>query len=124
MNISSFFNSSKLAIAILLGAFVIAIAIIFSTFIKFDNPGQAGDNKKIYENISYIKTESSPYLGNADAEVAIVEYVDFQCPICKRVNDEIMPRLKRDYIDTNTVSYTHLDVYKRQDQFYLFSYNF
>ncbi len=98
---------SKLAIAILIGSFVIAIAILINSFIRgitndrnsFNNP------EKIYENITYIKTAGSPFLGSADAPITIIEYIDFECPICKRVYDEIMPQLKKEYINTNKVKF-------------------
>lgn len=39
-------------------------------------------------------------IGQSDARVTIVEYGDFQCPICKRFFEQTEPQLLSDYIDT------------------------
>jgi protein-disulfide isomerase len=46
-------------------------------------------------------------LGKADAKVTIVEYASVACPICARVNDKLMPELKKKYIDTGKVKYVY-----------------
>ncbi|MEM9861640.1 MAG: thioredoxin domain-containing protein [Myxococcota bacterium] len=43
-------------------------------------------------------TEDQPVKGNADALVTIVEFSDFECPFCSRVNPT-MERIRRDYGD-------------------------
>ena len=39
-------------------------------------------------------------LGKGTAPVALVEYSDYQCPYCQQFHAAVLPRLKRDYIDT------------------------
>ncbi len=41
-----------------------------------------------------------PYLGKRDSPVKIVEFGDFKCPSCKVFSQEIVPLLKKDFIDT------------------------
>lgn len=43
--------------------------------------------------------------GGDEAPVAIVEYADMLCPYCAKVNEEVMPRLQADYIETNKARY-------------------
>ena len=38
-------------------------------------------------------------------KVTIVEYADLKCPYCKKIEDNVMPIIKKDYIDTNKVEY-------------------
>lgn len=45
-------------------------------------------------------TSDSRTLGDASAPVTIVEYADFQCPICKNAETSIIPSLEKDYIQT------------------------
>jgi protein-disulfide isomerase len=39
-------------------------------------------------------------IGRADAPITIIEYGDFQCPICKRFFEQTEPQLIREWIDT------------------------
>ncbi len=41
-----------------------------------------------------------PILGDPGAPLTLVEFVDFQCPYCKRFAQATYPRLKADYVDT------------------------
>ncbi|WP_119300320.1 DsbA family protein [Dongia deserti] len=48
-------------------------------------------------------TPEDKFLGNADAPVTIVEYFSLGCPHCKNFHENILPKLKADYIDTGKV---------------------
>jgi len=50
-------------------------------------------------------------LGDADAPVTFVEYASFTCPHCATFHEEVLPQLKRDYIDTGKVRYIYREVY-------------
>lgn len=47
--------------------------------------------------------------GSSAAKVAIIEFTDIQCPFCKRFNDETLPRIKKEMVDTNAVVYISQD---------------
>jgi len=44
-------------------------------------------------------------LGRKDAPVTIVEYASLTCPHCRKFHLDVLPTLKRDYIDTGKVRY-------------------
>ena len=44
-------------------------------------------------------------MGNAKAKVTVIEYASAACPHCARVNNEVLPQLKKAYIDTGKVKY-------------------
>jgi protein-disulfide isomerase len=48
-------------------------------------------------------------LGNADAPVTIVEYFSLGCPHCKHFEEEILPQLKADYLDTGKARLVYRD---------------
>ncbi|MGL5906577.1 MAG: DsbA family protein [Shewanella sp.] len=47
----------------------------------------------------------TPSLGDPQAQLAIVEFSDFQCPYCKRFLDTTFSQLKQTYIDSGKVQY-------------------
>jgi len=102
-------SSNNIAIAILIGSFVIAVAILISAAGNQLNSGKKASNdpQKIYENIQYIKIDNSPYLGDPNAPVTIVEFIDFECPVCKNVYDELLPKIKKEYIEKGEVKFVY-----------------
>jgi protein-disulfide isomerase len=44
-------------------------------------------------------------LGSAKAKVTVIEYASAACPHCARMNNEVLPELKKKYIDTGKVRY-------------------
>lgn len=42
-------------------------------------------------------------LGNATATLTIVEFSDYQCSYCRRFHNEVLPALRKAYIDTGKV---------------------
>ena len=54
--------------------------------------------------------QGEPVLGSSDAPVTIVEFSDFECPYCKRFHEEVLPELKREYINPGLVRFVHKDL--------------
>ena len=50
-----------------------------------------------------------PVLGSPSAQVAIVEFSDFQCPYCGRFQQDTFAQLKKSYVDTGKVQYVFRD---------------
>jgi protein-disulfide isomerase len=44
-------------------------------------------------------------LGPKDAAVTITEYASMTCPHCAVFNEQVFPKIKKEYIDTNKVRY-------------------
>lgn len=55
-----------------------------------------------------VKNEAH-FVGRADAELAIVEFSDYECPFCKRHAKQTMPLLKDKYIATGKLKYVYVD---------------
>ena len=51
-----------------------------------------------------------PAMGSNDAPLTIVEFSDFECSYCRRFHEQVLPSLKRDYIDTGLVRFIHKDL--------------
>ena len=65
-------------------------------------PGRP-DPKKVYD----IKVGNSPVRGGKDAKITIVEWADFQCPFCVRVNPTL-EQITKEYGDKVRFSFKHL----------------
>ncbi len=56
-----------------------------------------------------ISTAGAHAIGKAGAKVTLVEFSDYQCPFCARHFRSVMPRLKREYVDTGKLRYVFRD---------------
>ena len=61
-----------------------------------------GDQSKKADAVPTVAADDK-FLGKADAPVTIVEYFSLGCPHCKHFHEDILPKLKTDYIDTGKV---------------------
>ena len=52
-----------------------------------------------------VSVGSSPYKGQANATVTLMEFSDYQCPFCSRHYRDVMPTLISEYIDTGKVKF-------------------
>ena len=59
---------------------------------------------------SSLLLQGEPTLGHPSAPLTIVEFSDFECSYCRRFHEQVMPHLKRDYIDTGLVRFVHKDL--------------
>ena len=59
---------------------------------------------------SPLLLNGEPALGDPNSPLTIVEFSDFECSFCRRFHEQVMPQLKRDYIDTGLVRFVHKDL--------------
>lgn len=116
--------------------FLVAIIIIILIFFGDTNNNQTNQNVGIIfeENtLERQRAEKSdrPYFGNLDAKLVIVEFSDFQCPVCQRefpIIREITAKYKNDILyiyrnypvidsNSNLVAQASLCAYE-QDKFW------
>ena len=78
----------------LAGIAIVAMAVVLA-FVIFQQTN-AGSEKLPERTTS----GEGRVLGDANAPITIVEYADFQCPVCKRVETTLLPQIEKDYIQT------------------------
>lgn len=49
-------------------------------------------------------------MGNPKAKVTLIEYGSAACPHCARINNDVLPQLKKAYIDTGKVRYVFREI--------------
>lgn len=57
-----------------------------------------------------IRDEAAFILGDPDAPITIVEFTDFQCPFCAKYNQETLPKVLEEMVDTGRVKYVFKDL--------------
>ncbi len=110
------------------------VASLIGTVVAVCSPGGVrAEEEDVLSRDSVLRDAEIPALGNPDGDITIVEYFDYQCPYCKKVAPELAQVVKEDgkvrlvmkdwpilgppsdlAARLVPVSYTHLDVYKRQ----------
>jgi protein-disulfide isomerase len=56
-----------------------------------------------------LNIDKSPFKGNKDAKITLIEFSDFQCPFCGRHVRDTVPQLESEYIKTGKVKYVFKD---------------
>jgi protein-disulfide isomerase len=56
-----------------------------------------------------VELKGAPQKGNADAQVALIEFSDYECPFCIRHFRETMPLIEKNYIATGKILYVFRD---------------
>jgi len=97
-SISAIKPSRKMVVRIM---FIIGVALIILGLFGFIR----GDN--VVDTSNLITDE--PFLGDENAPVTIVEFGDYQCPICQRFHANTLPQIKSEYIETGKVKYIFKD---------------
>jgi len=105
-------------VAILIGSLIISIAILINGgIIKFKGSTtrsatvaqtaqaptlqapQAAAPEAPPSGPVKVLVADAPVLGNKNAQVTLIEFVDYECPFCKRFFDQTLPDIKKTYID-------------------------
>ena len=60
-------------------------------------------------NTQSVSPDDDPVMGNPQAPITIIEFSDFECPLCKKFFDQTLPQLKKEYIDTGIVKLIYRD---------------
>jgi protein-disulfide isomerase len=56
-----------------------------------------------------LRDAQLPSTGSADAQIAIIEFSDFQCPYCRRHAQGAWPQLREKYLDAGRARYFFVD---------------
>jgi len=56
-----------------------------------------------------VSEDDDPVLGDKNAPVTIIEFSDFQCSFCKRLREQTIEPLKKEYIETGKVKLVYRD---------------
>ena len=80
------------------------LIFMLSTFIGTSSSAEGNDSPQ-------LNVGSPMMLGDPDAPVTIVEYASFTCPHCATFHLEVLPRIKKNYLDKGLVQLEYREVY-------------
>ena len=61
--------------------------------------------KKKKPTLFTVNLDDAQVMGDKDAKLGIMEFTDFQCPFCSHFYQDVLPQLKKSYIDSGAVSF-------------------
>ncbi len=67
-------------------------------------PSEA-DATNYLSEVYFDNEEGGVVLGNPDAAVTLIEYASLTCGHCKTFHDEVIPTIKRDYVETGKIKF-------------------
>lgn len=94
-------------LAVLLAGILIAAAVLWNG----SHRAATDSAKPSYPavDISKVKTANQPFIGKADAPITIAYWLDYQCPFCRKAEEDTLPQLIREYVDTGKVKIVFKD---------------
>lgn len=57
------------------------------------------------------------YMGKPDAKVTVIEFASLSCPHCAAFNNDVLPKIKTDYMDKGLVRWVYRDFPLNRDAF-------
>jgi protein-disulfide isomerase len=90
-------------LAIIVGAIIIAAVFAFGHGTTATPAAGTAGSAGVPSDISKVKTDGEPFVGNANAPVTMALYFDYQCPFCKQFEQQVTPALFDAYVKTGKV---------------------
>ena len=97
-------NNAKVKIMMLGVIAIVLVAIIAFFYIK-----PLLIKKELPKPVT-LNTQNQPTLGNPNAKIHMVAFEDLKCSNCARFNVELMPYIKKEFIDTGVAKYTMINL--------------
>jgi len=101
-------------LSIVIAGVIIAGAILFTHFSPASNTnvgaGTTGAQAKtLAVDIKKVKTDGEPFVGQADAPVTMAYWSDYQCPFCKRFEQDTLTQIMKNYVAAGKVKIVFKD---------------
>jgi protein-disulfide isomerase len=108
---------SKIALAI-----PVAIGVVTAVFLSvyfgpsdnalllpFDNSKNSDDSSRADFTLAGLVERGSPYLGESDAQITIVEFGDYQCTFCYKFHKDSLETIHKEYIESGKANLVFVD---------------
>ncbi len=104
-------NNYFLPVAVVAAGLLVAGAVVWNGSHPAAQPSgpDTGTVPTIAVDITKVKMDGDPFIGNENAPVTIAFWSDFQCPFCKRFELETLPQIVTEYVNTGKVKIVMMD---------------
>ena len=110
-------NNLSIPVAIIIAGVIIAGAVYLSTSksantTAVNTQGQqavAQQPQRQAVDIAKVKTAGEPFVGNPNAPVTMAYWLDYQCPFCRRFEEDAITQIVDDYVKTGKVKVVFKD---------------
>ena len=102
-------NPLAIPIAIVIAGAIIGGALLLALRQPSNSAATAQQPVTIAVDVSKVKLDNEPFIGNANAPVTMAYWYDYQCPFCQRNEQETMPQIIKEYVDTGKVKIVFKD---------------
>lgn len=98
-------------VAVIISGVVIAGAVIFTNRYPVPQGTATQPQQPVAQaaDVSKVKTDGEPFMGNANAPVTMAYWYDYQCPFCQRNEEDTMPQIVKNYVDTGKLKIVFKD---------------
>lgn len=89
---------------------IVAAVIVAAIAVMSMDPESIKADKPKSTKLSLDTRSGSPVLGDPSAPVTIIEFGDYQCPFCKRWNENTKPAIEEKIIETGRANLIYVDL--------------
>ena len=106
-------NNLILPASIIVAGLLVAVGLFLG--LRGGGSAQAGavqpgaQQPTVAADVSKVKTAGEPFIGKPNAPVTMAYWYDYQCPFCQRNEEETMPQIVKNYVDTGKVKVVFKD---------------
>lgn len=101
------------SVSVIIAGVIIAGAVVFASRqpVQQAQPAATAQGQQVAPavDISKVKTDGEPFIGKVDAPVIVAYWYDYQCPFCQRNEQNTMPQIIKNYVDTGKVKIVFKD---------------
>lgn len=100
------FDKTKLILpgAILIAAVMVSGSLLYVNGAKLPT-GQTLDGSNPKNKVQELSVGDSPFLGDKNAKITIVEFADFRCPFCERFYQDAEKQIIANYVNTGKAKF-------------------
>ncbi len=80
-----------------------------STTLPSEQQATTPQEPAVKVNIKDVDIKNEPYIGNVNAPVVMAYWMDYQCPFCRRFEQETLPTLIEKYVNTGKLKIVFKD---------------